>query len=282
MGQVLVGGADDAHVDRFFRRGADSAHAPLLDRAQQLDLHRQRQVGHLVEHQRAAVGGLKKAVALVDGAGKGALAVAEKLGLHQGFGNCAAVHGNERARRAHALRVDLARRQLLAAAGLAANGNRRHRARQPGDLCAQRLHRRRVADQAAAWRGARCRPPRAGAGNPERRTHQHAQVFQHHRLGDIIEGAGLERDHRIVGAAISGDDGDRRALAAGRHFAHQLQPEAIGQAHVGQHQRVVMRGPQDAGGFQRAGAIDVEAHFDQRDVEQFAQVGLVVDNQDAG
>ena len=64
VGQVLVRGADDAHVHRVLLGGADLAHLLLLDRAQQLDLHRQRQIGHLVEEQRAAVGGLEEAVAI--------------------------------------------------------------------------------------------------------------------------------------------------------------------------------------------------------------------------
>ena len=43
-------------VDRLLGDGADLADALLLDRPQQLDLHGERQVGDLVEEQRAAVG----------------------------------------------------------------------------------------------------------------------------------------------------------------------------------------------------------------------------------
>ena len=62
--ELLVRRADDAHVDRLLLRRADLAHLLLLDRAQQLDLHRERQVGDLVEEQRAAVRGLEEAVAI--------------------------------------------------------------------------------------------------------------------------------------------------------------------------------------------------------------------------
>ena len=57
--------ADDAHVDCFFLRRSDLAHLLLLDRAQQLHLHLQRQVGDFVEKQRAAVGRLEKSVAVL-------------------------------------------------------------------------------------------------------------------------------------------------------------------------------------------------------------------------
>ena len=277
-----MGGADDAHVDRLLGSGADLAHPPLLDRAQQLDLHRQRQVGHLVEHQGAAVGRLEKTIALVGGAGKRALAVAEKLGLHQRLRNRTAVHRDKRARRARALGVDFARRQFLAAARFARDGDRRHRARQPADLRAQRLHCRRVADQPACRGGARRRLAPTLVRQPQRRAHHHPQVVQHHRLGDVVERAGLERHHRVVGAAVGGDDGDRRALAACRHLAHQLQAKAVRQAHVGQHQRVLVGRPQGPGLAERLGAVDVEPHPHQRDVEQFAQVGFVVDDEDTG
>jgi hypothetical protein len=33
---------------------------------------------------------------------------------------------------------------------------------------------------------------------------------------------------------------------------------------------------------QRGRAVDVQAHFQERDLQQFAQVGFVVDDQDAG
>ena len=48
LGQVLVGGGDDPHVHARFVVPADLADDLLLDRAQELDLHRQRRLGDLV------------------------------------------------------------------------------------------------------------------------------------------------------------------------------------------------------------------------------------------
>ncbi len=54
--EVLVGGGDDAHVDALGPRGAERPDLALLQDAQELGLQRGRQLGDLVEEQRAAVG----------------------------------------------------------------------------------------------------------------------------------------------------------------------------------------------------------------------------------
>ena len=84
-------GTDEPNVHRLFDRRADLAHSALLDRAQQLDLHRQRQFGHFVEEKRSACGCLKESFSIALGAGERALAVTEELGLHQRLGNCTAI-----------------------------------------------------------------------------------------------------------------------------------------------------------------------------------------------
>ena len=111
-----MGRTDQSHIHRLLDGRADLAHPPLLDCAQQLDLHGKRQVGHLVEHQRAAVGCLKETVAVFGGAGEGALAIAEELGFHQRFRNGAAVDRDKGLVGASALGMNVARGQFLAAA----------------------------------------------------------------------------------------------------------------------------------------------------------------------
>ena len=54
--QVAVGGGDDAHVDLLGLGAADRHEGPLLQHAQELDLHGGRHVADLVEEERAAVG----------------------------------------------------------------------------------------------------------------------------------------------------------------------------------------------------------------------------------
>ena len=81
-------------------------------------LGRRRQVGHLVEKQRAAVRRLELAAPAAD-AGRRAILDAEQLRLEQRIDQRRAVDGDERSVAAAAQVVDLARHELLADAGLA-------------------------------------------------------------------------------------------------------------------------------------------------------------------
>ena len=81
--EVGVGGRDDAHVGAPRARAADALELAGLEHAQQLGLQVQRDVGDLVEEQRAAVGQLEAADAVALGVGEGALDVAEQLALEQ-------------------------------------------------------------------------------------------------------------------------------------------------------------------------------------------------------
>ena len=127
--QVDVGGGDDAHVDLRHLLGAEPLDLAGLQRAQQLDLHGQRQVAGFVEEQRAAVRALEAAGARQLRAGVGALLDAEELGLDQLVRDRRAVDGDERPLRARPVVVQPAREHLLADAGLAEqqHGDRRCR-----------------------------------------------------------------------------------------------------------------------------------------------------------
>ena len=73
------------------------AHADILSRlqhAQQPDLGGVRQLGHLVQKDRAAVGLLEIALAGLYGTGEGPLLVAEELRVDRSLGNGAAVDGD--------------------------------------------------------------------------------------------------------------------------------------------------------------------------------------------
>ena len=121
---------------------ADLADLLLLDRAQQLDLHRERQIRHFVEKQRAAGGRLKETVAIGLRTRERALAVTEELAFHQVLGDGAAVHRDERELGPRALEVNHPRCEFLAAPRLAIDEHRRLTLRQPVDHPADLLHRR--------------------------------------------------------------------------------------------------------------------------------------------
>src|SRR5439155_109224 len=81
VAQDAVGRRDDAHVDRARRAAADAQDLALLQHAQELHLDVGRDLGDLVEEERAAVGALEAAGARRDGARERALLVAEELAL---------------------------------------------------------------------------------------------------------------------------------------------------------------------------------------------------------
>ncbi|MNF75520.1 hypothetical protein D3C84_575880 [compost metagenome] len=118
-GEVAVGGGEhaDIQVDRPAR--AHPLHFALLQNAQQLGLQAQGHFGNLVEQDGAAVGQFELARRAGDGAGEGALLMAEQGGLQHVVRDGRAVDGDEGAAGAGRLLVDVLRQYLLASAGFA-------------------------------------------------------------------------------------------------------------------------------------------------------------------
>ena len=74
------------------------SNSPRLEHAQELLLLAQRDVGDLVEEERAAVGQLEPADAILPGVGERALHVAEQLALEDAFRHAAGVDRDHRPR----------------------------------------------------------------------------------------------------------------------------------------------------------------------------------------
>ena len=72
-------GRQQAHVHRTRLVGANGAHGPLLQHAQQFDLQRQRHVADLIQKQGAAIGRLEQAFAVAHGARKRTFHVAKQF-----------------------------------------------------------------------------------------------------------------------------------------------------------------------------------------------------------
>jgi hypothetical protein len=158
LGRRAVGRRDDAHVGGDRLAAADPLDALRLERAQQLDLERDRHLRDLVEEERAAVRPLEDALLGLRGAGEAAAFVAEELALDQRLGDRTAVDRDERRGTPRAALVDRLRDDLLAGAALAFDQDRRLGRRDPFDLLADRRDRARIADQrrrAVARRSAR-------------------------------------------------------------------------------------------------------------------------------
>ena len=148
--QVAVGGREHAHVDLGRAVRTDTLHLPLLQRAQQLRLHVQRQFADLVEEQTGPVGDLELAEPVRGCTRERALAVAEQFALDDRLGQCRAIHVHQHLVAPRRLRVQRAHHQFLADARLAGHQHREMRTRDQLHLVAQSRHRRAVADQHAA------------------------------------------------------------------------------------------------------------------------------------
>ena len=112
-GEAAVGGGDDANVDAVRAVAADPFDRQLLNRAQQLGLGRQGQVGDFVEKERAALGMFELASPASDAGGR-AILNAEELGLDQRFNDRGAVDGDEWPAAARTQLVNLASDKLFA------------------------------------------------------------------------------------------------------------------------------------------------------------------------
>jgi hypothetical protein len=130
-------GFTPSHPDEFL----------FLDDAQELRLHGQGHVSHLVEKQSPPVRALQEARPRRDGAGKGFPLVTEQLVRQQLFGEGPAVDRQKAVGSSPAFLVHGPGDQLLARAGLARDEDMGIRSRKLGDHFLQTENRRTAADQ---------------------------------------------------------------------------------------------------------------------------------------
>ena len=83
LGEVAIGGGDQAGVGADGARTAEAFEFALLQNAQEFGLQLDRNFADFVEEDRAAMGQFEAADALRDGAGEGAFFVAEQLTFEQ-------------------------------------------------------------------------------------------------------------------------------------------------------------------------------------------------------
>ncbi|HSO40690.1 MAG TPA: hypothetical protein VLT33_49530 [Labilithrix sp.] len=215
--EVAVRRRDDANVHLARVRLADAADLPLLEGAEQLRLHGERELAHLVEEHGAAVRRLEGADPIAIGPGERAADVAKELALHQGRRDRAAVDDHERLVGPRAALHDLRGDELLAGAALAVD--------EAVDVARRDLleHREELAHLAA----------RAG---------QRAEARHHGHEGLAGRGGGPDADHGLPDrehglgrqdGAVDAQLGDPRAVERARvldapaeRIRHQLAVEA--------------------------------------------------------
>ncbi len=149
---------------------------------QELRLHAKGHVTHLVQKQRALVGGFDEAHAVRVSAAERPLLAAEQLDLEQALRQGRAVDRHERLRRAAAGAVQRARGDLLAGSRLARDEDREIGGRDLGQEALQLRHRLRVGDDLVDRRRA---DPRCGAAqlDEKRQCHPAQDPELTHRVG---------------------------------------------------------------------------------------------------
>ena len=284
--EVAIGGGHQPDVHPARAGAAHAEERAGLQHAQQLHLAVGLHVADLVEQQRAAVRELDEAGLGVDGAGEGALLVAEQLGLQHLAGQRAAVDRHERPLGPRRALVDGAGHQLLAGAALAEHQHRGLRRRHPLDHPHHLVHLGAAGDEAAEGPG----PGRVG---PERDVvaqelallgrlaDQHLQLLDLGGLGQVVVGSEL---HRLDGRGHfleARHDDHLGMLGDLLQLAQDLDAFLLRHLHVQDHHVVGILAHAPQRGLAVADALGLQAPPAQLAHDEITQVVLVVGHQHA-
>src|ERR1700674_2664864 len=121
--ELLVRSGNDADIHIRFFRTADRADLAFLQDSIELHLHGQAHIPDLVHEERAAVGGLEKALAVFVSPSESALHITEKFGLQESLWERTTVDGDKRRLCPNAVFMNGARHQLFTGAALPGNEN---------------------------------------------------------------------------------------------------------------------------------------------------------------
>ena len=167
-----------------------------------------------------------------------------------------------------------ARGEFLAAARFAGNVDRRLTACQLADQCPHLLHGPGVASQRMQWITGLL-----AVRNTQCRLHQGAQLLEPDWFGKVVKSTGLERRDGILGAAVGGNHRNRCPGVLLGNVADDFQPIAVRQTHVGQAELKIPFFQASPRLGDAAGTRCGKPHPRQGQVDQLADVRLVIDDQ---
>jgi hypothetical protein len=275
----------NADVD-FYRFGAAEAHKlALLNDAQKLGLGFGADGGNFVEENCALVGDFEKTFLRGDGAGEGALHVAEELRFEKIDGNRAGVDGDEGFVCARGSGVNRFGDDFFTGAAFAAEQNGGARRRDLCDEVEHGLHLVALADDVwkvvALLQGAlELNVFVAEAAAFDRERDRGDEFVIGPRLGDEILRAAFECGASHIDGAEGGDQDDGELRIARANFAQQFDAVAAGQAYVKKQkiERAILEFLKAC--FAIFGERNVEAFRSQEGFEAFADFDLVVNDED--
>ncbi len=154
--------------------------------------------------------------------------MAEHLALEDGLGHRAAIQRDKRAFGTAGQRMQAARHQFLAGAGLAVDHHRHVGGRDIGHQRAHLPDRGRAADDARARR-------RAGQFAAQRAAHGVGEAVGTEGFFDKVVGAFAHGLHGHGDVAMAGHQDHRHARRGVAAVLQQVQAAGAGQAHVGHH-----------------------------------------------
>ena len=288
LGEVGIGGGDEAHVDRDLAVRAHGADLAVLDHPQELRLERERQLGDLVEEERAPLRVEEQPLPRGGGAREGALHVAEQLALDDVRGDRPAIDRHERPVGEGGLLVERARRDLLGGARFTRDQHGAPGRRGARHHVAHARHLRRGADDAQGRPRARRRPELAAEhevllaqGRPVEAAHDRVEdLLGAERLEHEI---GRPRPHGLdrgleIGEGRDQDDVGEQAVAA--QVREPGEPGAAAQDVVEDDEVEMARFEQPARGEGIAHRLDPGAARRERPHQEVAHARLVVDDED--
>ena len=293
--RIGVGRRQQAHVDAPRVRRSDPLEFAGLQHAQQLVLLAQRDVGDLVEEQRAAVGQLEAADAIDLGVGERAFDVAEQLALEHAFGDAAGVDRHHRLRGASARRRGCARatRPLPVPfspviSTFASDGPTREIICSTGCMaadCAISVGWPSPPPRSSEFSASRRWPWRSAWLNSAcvRRIGEQARVLP--RLLHEIARAAAHGFDGEVDAAPGGHDDDGQRGVERAQVVEEIEPFLAGrrvarvvEVHQDDVELAAFDGGDDAGG--RGGGLNLIALGLEQQAERFEHVGLIVRHED--
>ncbi len=219
-----------------------------------------------------------------DGAGERALHVTEELGFDEPFRDRRGVEGHERLVAARAVVVDGPGHQFLARAGLALNQHGAVHRRHQLERGEETLHHVAAADQAAEAEPVvqprpKLRVLALEAPLAERGLEDLYQLNELERLDEEVDGAPLERAHRMIDAPEAGRDHAAHVGIARQRLVQHVQTVGVREPDV-HHQRVVGKSVEPREGVGCVGGLrGGEAGGLQRIDNHLAGIVFVLDNQ---
>ena len=243
----------------------------------------QRHFADLVEHDGALTGQLELSDLAAEGAGEGALFMAEEFALGQVFGQRGAVYGHVRRLGVQAAAVNVGGQQFLARTALALDHYRGVAGRDIGRRFEQGRQVRVAGDDLLFARRRRLGPPGPTSVAPpagQRLFHGQDQGFHGKGLEQVVAGALLHGLGRVADTAVPGDHQHRKVRRPTLQPVQQFDSGHAGHSHIGDDQACTGGCQLPEGRVSIGGLQDIESPALQAFGDKAPDLGVVIYDQD--